>query len=326
MISSIPLVTVVIPVYNCGRYIGEAIQSVLDQDYPRIEVIVVDDGSDDDTVAQAKYFGNRINLLCQPNRGPASARNLGVRASRGDYLAFLDGDDIWLPGKLSDQMRYLAEHPEIGVVFSRWERWHPAANGAFPPPDSVVHADAARREGLDTEISGWIYPQMLLDSEVCIITALITRRLFEELEGFNESLQTGEDYDFWLRASRRVQIHKLARTVALYRQHPQGTTHVVRPVSNAYLVLMRALERYGEIGPDGRSVDRIRLRQRLAQLCFEHGYQHFWHGDPSIAAKAFAQSLDHGGFQWKTAAYAIASQLSRGWSFVFGKQNPHSMV
>ena len=114
---ALPLVSVVMPAYNAGPYIEQAIRSVLEQDYPNIELIVVDDGSKDGTPeAVEALFGDRVRVLRQKNGGPAAARNLGIRASNGTLLAFLDADDVWLPGKLQAQVSYMLAHPDIGLV------------------------------------------------------------------------------------------------------------------------------------------------------------------------------------------------------------------
>ncbi len=111
------LISVIIPVYNCDRYLGEAIQSVLDQTYPVHEIIVVNDGSTDESAAIASRF-QQVTLLAQTNQGDAAARNLGVRAATGDFLAFLDADDRWLPHKLSLQMQAFAIDPSLDLVFT----------------------------------------------------------------------------------------------------------------------------------------------------------------------------------------------------------------
>src|SRR2546427_4231674 len=112
-----PVVSVVIPVYNGERYLADAIQSVLDQTYQNLEVIVVDDGSTDGSAAVAKRFGDAIRYVRQANGGVCQARNTGISVARGTYLAFLDQDDLWLPDKLAVQVAYLESHPEVGAVY-----------------------------------------------------------------------------------------------------------------------------------------------------------------------------------------------------------------
>src|SRR2546425_10651809 len=110
-------VSVVIPVYNGEQYLADAIQSVRDQTYQNVEVIVVDDGSTDESADVAKKFGEAIRYVHQSNGGVGKARNTGIAAARGAYLAFLDQDDLWLPDKLAVQVAYLDSHPEMGAVY-----------------------------------------------------------------------------------------------------------------------------------------------------------------------------------------------------------------
>ena len=280
------------PAYNALPYIGQAIQSVLDQDYEALELIVVDDGSSDGTPDAARRFGERVRVIEQKNGGPAAARNRGARAARGELLAFLDADDVWLPGKVRAQVDYLAVQPDVGVVFGQWIRWEANPDGSFSPPPVVPKNTGAALTVAG--LSGWIYPELLLDSVVWIVSAMVRRSLWDGLGGLDETLRIGEDYDFFLRASRQCRIDKLSRTVAYYRIHKQSTTHVVRPENYECKVILRALELHGAIGPDGRALPSKVLHDRLFKLFFDHGYRHFPHGDPRIAADSFRQALTRG--------------------------------
>lgn len=302
--SQKPLVSIIIPAHNCERFIGEALASVVRQDYGNREIIVVDDGSSDSTAAIVKGFPE-VRLLAQPNAGPAAARNLGVRASSGKYLAFLDGDDIWLPGKLSSQMAYAESHPEHPIVFGQFAFWRRSADGQYPPPDEMLKRPETWE--VPQPLSGWIYVDLLIDSVVCIITALVHRSLYEEVGGFDESLRSGEDYDFWLRSAHRFRAHKLPQCLALYRLHGTGVTSIPKPLNYAYLVLTRALETLGGSDRDGRSVDPVAMNARLAKICFQYGLLHFRRGDPRHARSAFLQSLRHSALKPRAIAYLLLS-------------------
>lgn len=302
-----PMVSVVIPTHNCAPYVEEAIRSVLSQSYSNKEVVIVDDGSTDDTHLRMSSFGESIRVIRQRNAGPAAARNRGVSAARGEYVAFLDGDDVWLPGKLDAQMRYLTANPDVRLVYGGFSLWRADAAGRYPPAESLGDESS---DGDGAWIpAGYLYSRLLLDSVICIITTVIHRSVFDTLRGFDESLRTGEDYDFWIRASRQYPAHELKRKVALYRVHSESSTRVPRATSSEYAVLRRALEKYGMAGPDGAVVDQSLVDARLAKLCFDHGYMHFWRGEPSIAAKAFVQANRHGAFSVRTMMYAGVSYV-----------------
>ena len=115
-------VSVIIPTYNCDRYIDQAIASVLEQTYTDYELIIVDDGSTDDTAQVIKSYGDRINYIYQANQGVAQARNRGLAAAQGQYIAFLDQDDVFLPNKLGEQVSCFELHSDAGIIHSGWQR------------------------------------------------------------------------------------------------------------------------------------------------------------------------------------------------------------
>src|SRR5690606_20987586 len=132
------MVSVVIPAYNVGPHIAEAIESVLAQDYPQVEIVVVDDGSKDDTAEVVATRYPQVSLIRKENGGAATARNAGIRAARGEFVAFLDADDIWLPGKLTAQIDYLRAHPDVAMNCTGFSQWVSDEHGAFPDPSSVI--------------------------------------------------------------------------------------------------------------------------------------------------------------------------------------------
>ena len=306
-----PLVSVVMPAFNSSQTIESAIDSVLAQDYPHLQLIVVDDGSTDGTPDRVlARYGARVSLHSQMNRGPAAARNVGLKAAQGKYVAFLDADDIWLPGKVRRQVAYLDQHPGVEAVFGRFVRWEANAAGQFAAPAGVDAEPAPVKERL-TSPSGQIYADLLLDSAVHIITAMVRRSVFDDIGRFDEGLATGEDYDFWLRLAWGHRIDQLDAVLAWYRIHPGSLTKIPRAESDEYRVLCRTLERHGSIGQDGRAVDRATLDRRLAAICFGHGYLHFWRGSALHAQRAFARCLRHAPWQPKVLAYWLLAGLRR---------------
>lgn len=297
------------PAYNARPYIEESIWSVLNQDYSNIELIVVDDGSKDGTPEAAEQFGSRVTVLRQKNAGPAAARNRGIAAASGEFIAFLDADDVWLPGKVTMQVKYLQDYPEVGVVFGRFLRWESQLDGAFSEPPTPTYLNTSMT--LVPEHSGWIYKALLFDNVVHIITAMIRRSVIDQVGTLDESLPTGEDYDFWLRVSRKFRMAKLDRTLAYYRMHGASITKVPRKENNEYKVLLKALENYGPVGPDGITVSKSALRERLFQLCFNHGYFHIRNGDPEVAQQAFLTALHHSQLKPKVWVYWMLAVLKK---------------
>ena len=178
-------ISVVIPVYNRMQRLFSAIDSVLRQSLLAAEIIVVDDGSTDGVFEQ---IGNRypeITVVAQPNCGVGAARNLGIRQAKGEWLAFLDSDDIWLPGKLEQQARLLASESDLRVCHTD-EIW--IRNGKRVNP---MHKHAKPR--------GWIYPQCLPLCCVSPSSILFHRDVLQNVGDFDETLPVCEDYDLWLR-------------------------------------------------------------------------------------------------------------------------------
>lgn len=303
-----PIISVIMPAYNCERYIRDAIASILLQKYEPIEIVIVDDGSIDKTLSEAALFGKRVKILQQANLGPAAARNLAIKHARADLLAFLDADDLWLPGKLQAQLAYMSANPHIKIVYGRHVSWRSNSFGVYPSADLFVENQTIRT---DKELSGWIYPELLLDSHIHIITALIHRQVYDDVGGFDGTFFTGSDYDFWLRASRHFEAHRLAMNLALYRIHPQSITAKPRKESSQYNIVKRALHTWGFTGPDGRVANNKLVNQRMAQILFQHGYLHFKHGDIKIATSSFHKSLQLTGPKLKLIIYIILSVLKQ---------------
>lgn len=297
------------PAYNVTRYIEESIRSVLSQNYSNIELIVIDDGSSDGTPELAARFGSRVKVLRQKNAGPAAARNRGIAEARGEFIAFLDADDVWLPGKITLQVQYLQAHPDVGVVFGHFLRWRSLPDGAFAAPPTPISVDTAFT--LVPEHSGWVYKALLFDSVIHIITAMIRRSVIEKVDLLDESLVTGEDYDFWLRVSQHFRADKLASTLAYYRMHASSTTKIPRKENNEYKVLLNAIEAYGLKGPDGVAASAADLRQRFFQLCFSHGYLHIRSGDAKVAQGAFREALKYAPLKPKVWVYWVLASIKR---------------
>ena len=188
-----PRVSVVIPTYNRGWTIKRAVDSVLAQTFRNFELIVVDDGSGDDTADILAGYGTAIRVIRQPNAGVSAARNTGIRAAGGDFIAFLDSDDYWLPEKLQIQSAYFNTHPEA-VICQTEEIW--IRNGKRVNPKKV-----------HKKPSGRIFRASLALCLVSPSAVMLRRELFDEIGGFDETLPACEDYDLWLRISARYPVY-----------------------------------------------------------------------------------------------------------------------
>lgn len=203
-------VSVIIPNYNYGRFLSAALESVLSQTWPIHEVIVVDDGSTDNSAEVIAGYGKRVQFIKQKNQGVGAARNAGVAAASSDLVAFLDADDYWLPQKLELQVkRYLAE-PELGLVHCGVRY---CAHDGVPLKDDVI--------GLE----GWVAADLLRFQRPVVVapgsTSLIPRRVFQAFGGFRteRELPSAEDWEFCYRLACQYKFGFVPQVLACYRQH-----------------------------------------------------------------------------------------------------------
>jgi glycosyltransferase involved in cell wall biosynthesis len=216
--TSKPLVSVVVPAYQAERFLAEALESVLKQDYSPLEVIVVDDGSTDRTAAIAA--SHPVRLLRRPHRGIAASRNAGLRASRGDLFAILDADDLWPTDRLRIQVEHLLEHPKLDLVLGLTE--------FFLVP-------GVQRPELGSLLSGGPVPGHPS-------TMLARRELLETVGGFDESIEISNDVDWLARAKDRGALADTLPQVLLhYRMHGANTTRDrIKLIESELLRVMRA--------------------------------------------------------------------------------------
>jgi glycosyltransferase involved in cell wall biosynthesis len=197
-------VSVIIPTYNRAALAREAVASVLAQSFRDFEVVVVDDGSSDHTVEALAPYAAQVRLRRRENRGGVSAaRNTGIAAARGEWLAFLDSDDLWLPEKLARQMAYLAEHPERQICQTE-ETW-------------VRRGVRVNQPRTHRKIGGRLFFPSLERCMVSPSAVLLYRRLIELHGGFDEDLPAAEDYEMWLRLSWRYEIGLVSEPLVIKR-------------------------------------------------------------------------------------------------------------
>ena len=203
-------VSVIIPTYNYGRFVAGAIESALGQTCPSVEVIVVDDGSTDDTAEVVGKFGERVRYLRQENSGVGAARNRGVAEAVGEFIAFLDADDTWEPTKLEKQLAVFERDPEVGLVHCGMREFDSETGGTV-----ATHVDGQ---------AGWVADELLLWERPAIIgpggTIMVRRDAFEAVGGFDERMRVSEDWDFCYRVARRYKVGFVAEPLVNYRSHP----------------------------------------------------------------------------------------------------------
>ncbi len=204
-------VSVVIPAYNSMKYLPTTLESVLNQTFIDFEVLVINDGSSDGTVEWAsKLTDPRVKLISQANQGLPGARNTGIAHSQGEYIAFLDADDLWEPTKLEKQVRCLDEQPEVGVVYT----W------------SLLIDDQGNSTGRfhAEQGEGNLWQQFLLGKDPIAngSAAMVRRCWFGRVGLFDTRLKSAEDLDMWLRIAAHYPFAGVKEPLTLYRQHPNS--------------------------------------------------------------------------------------------------------
>jgi glycosyltransferase involved in cell wall biosynthesis len=271
-------ISVVIPVYNGRNTIAPVIESVLDQTYPPLEIIVVDDGSTDGTAELVGHtFGDRVTCVTQENQGVSFARNHGAARAAGPWLAFLDSDDLWLPNKLEEQVGVIRERPSCDAVLSEVY---------FVDPDDNItgqsrrNADCSSRERYLNDI---IKNPMLLPS-----TLLVKKAVFMRYGRFDQSLVTAEDLDFHLQLAASSDLYIVDKPLVRYRRSDRGLSALKRTYDDYVHVINRF------IGNNPELLTRKSAREALvhAHLRAQKGYA--IHGDFRASARAFGRAVRHG--------------------------------
>ena len=228
-----PLFSVIIPSFNRSNLLMEAASSVLDQTFSDYELIIVDDGSTDDTADRVRDLSSRgVRYIRQENRGPSTARNEGARFARGRYLAFLDSDDLWLPEKLEKQALFFTDHPNC-LICQTEELWMKKGRRVFPKKKH-------RKQG------GYIFPRAV---ELCLVSpsaVAIRRDFFLSIGGFDENLPAAEDYDLWIRISCRLPIELIDEPLVVKRSGDWDQLSFTTEAIDRYRI--RALEKILESG------------------------------------------------------------------------------
>jgi glycosyltransferase involved in cell wall biosynthesis len=232
------LVSVVIPVHNGGRTVARAIESALAQNGPDLELVVADDGSTDETSTVVARFGGRVRLVTQPNRGAAAARNLGIREARGGFLAFLDADDEYLPGRVEKGIGPMLADASVGATFCRLYR-------RYPDGTSDVYGDAYNKCRA--------FPEHLWPSSHTQTSGATCRRsALEQVGPLDESLQSHDDLDLWIRLAEVSRVVEIAQPLAVFHDTPGSYSKRwdgTRSEADYYRVIERALarrpDRYG---------------------------------------------------------------------------------
>ena len=253
-----PKVSVIIPTYNRAHLIKQSVQSVLEQSYQDFEIIIVDDGSTDNTDQVIRDLGKLVNIVYryQENQGRSKARNTGLRIATGQYITFLDSDDTYLQNKLQVQVEFLDSHPDIGMVYAS-----SACEDEFGNSLGSQYLAFAQ---------GQIYEQIAFCSPVTIIlpTVMVRREIIEKVGFFDENLNRFEDTDYWRRISRICLIGAIPQVLCRIKTHSGNIVTAQNPVT-----LVNDVKKYvNKVLDEDANNSSAFLRRGSCRLYFIYGY------------------------------------------------------
>lgn len=294
-----PLLSVVIPFYNAGRYLRETVQSILAQSFNDFEILLIDDCSTDQSAAHIQpYLSERVRYYRQQTNkgGPSAPRNAGIRLSRGQFIAFFDADDLMLPEKLADSIRSLMLFPGVGLLCTNFCSIDSVGRVTKVDFLSDYRDFRARLRHMDGERYRMnakdAYTALLAGNFIGTSSVVIPRSVLEHIGGFDETLTNGDDYDLWLRITRKFDVLFIDRAYHAYRI--SGGSVSSRGHRNV-LNRIRVLEKQLSLPLDDECFKRLRARLRINyQQC---GDAERRLGNLPEARRLLKKSLSHG-FSW----------------------------
>jgi glycosyltransferase involved in cell wall biosynthesis len=223
-----PKVSVVIPAYNAMTYLPETVESVLEQSFTNFEVLIINDGSLDHIVQWASGLVDpRVKLISQENQGLSAARNTGIAQAQGEYIAFLDADDLWAPTKLEKQVRCLEDNPAAGLVHT----WMVLVDERGKSTGRVMTSNA----------EGDVWKQVVVQNLIACPSVMVRRCCFETVGVFDRNLRSVEDWDMWIRIASRYPFAAIKEPLAYYRQLPSSMSKNRQVMEQAFrLVIEKA--------------------------------------------------------------------------------------
>lgn len=275
-----PLISVIVPVYNGSLYLHKSIDSALNQTYPLVEVIAINDGSKDNSIEILKSYGDRIRIIDQTNSGPAVARNNGALASRGELLAFLDQDDIWDENKLENQAALLSRHPSALATYC--DHRNIDENGMVTSSTGALYYPRASGQILEHLIRG----NFILSASL----VMLRRTAFDMAGGFDISQpHWADDYDLWMRIAAQGPFLYQTETLASYRRHSNNTSGSADEMQIGNAHALRNLERHLD------KQKHSKLLPLLSEAIYRSSLGTAWHyrlqGRRKLAAHAYCATL-----------------------------------
>jgi glycosyltransferase involved in cell wall biosynthesis len=298
--GSNPIISVIIPSFNSARFVVQAVQSALAQTYSPVEIIVIDDGSNDNTRAVLAPFFERTRYVYQSNKGLSKARNRGIEEARGELIAFLDADDQWLPEKLAKQWDCLKANPSAGLV-------HTDTYQLYEPDGTQSYIYFGKER-----FSGSCYSELFWGNRITVSSVIVPRRCLNRIGIFDEEIRgpTTQDLDLWLRIARHYPLAYVNEPLVVYRRHSaNGSRNQCMMLEDDYYVLAKALKADPALW---WTVGQGKAHLRIFELAFQAGYSNAEADDLTRARHYFRDALSYEPRSIKTWAFWASTFLPLG--------------
>lgn len=299
-------VSAIIPSFNAGRFIAAAVESIRQQGTAVREIIIVDDGSTDNTQELVAVLGEGIRYVRQVNAGPSAARNLGVKLATSPLVAFLDADDVWTPNKIAEQLPVFQAYADVGLVAS--DMTETDVDGKVVIPSVLeAHNLLSFFQGLSATPVPQALRRLVEKNFIPTGTVIVKKNLLMELGGFNPEIRYGEDLELWAKVAARTPIVCLPRVHMLRRQHGSNATQATEPMLGDLVKVMKNIR---DCCGAALQVQGVDIDAKISQALFDLAYWHFVAGDLKTARDIFRQSQSYKP-RLTTAAHIAASRLPK---------------
>ena len=292
--NNLPLVSVILPTYNCAAFLPHSIGSILAQTYNSYEIIVVDDGSTDNTKEVLNSFIQRIKYVqLEQNRGLPATRNIGIRSAQGTYIAFIDADDLWIPEKLQTDIEYFDKHPDISMVYSKH----------INIDEKGCVLDGGPKIRLP---SGNIFIQLFSEQNFIIPSSVVVRNnVFQTTGLFDEQLFNCQDWDMWLRIAFYFNVAGINKTLVKYRHNPHSLS---KNRSNVLKYQKIVIDKtYNNFKDKENGIDEKLYKKRLASHYAKIGRYYLRIGDKRCAHENFGLSLKNDPLNFRSLRYYVCA-------------------
>ena len=292
--DNLPLVSIILPSYNCAAFLPHSIGTILSQTYNSYEIIVIDDGSTDNTKEVLYPFMQRIKYIrLEQNKGLPTARNIGIRSAQGKYIAFIDADDLWLPEKLQTDIEYFETHPEVSMVYSKH----------INIDEKGDDLNGNTKKQLP---SGNIFTQLFSEQNFIITSSVVVRKeVFETTGLFDEQLFNCQDWDMWLRIAFHFKVAGINKPLVKYRHNPHSLSKNRNNVLKYQKIIIDKI--YNKFKDKENGIHEKLYKKRLASHYAKAGRYYLRIGDKNRANENFGLSLKNAPLNFRSLRYYLCT-------------------